>query len=102
MFSGLFGGYSLALKLTGHAVSGFTTVILLQLIIGSMLMLLLGVMGEYVARIFDEVKHRPRFLVSEEADLGSSSSSLPPVGVSVRPRSFQSSPTTERDSAHST
>lgn len=49
---------------TGRAVSGFTTVILLILITGSWLMLCLGVVGTYLGRVFDEVKKRPRFVVS--------------------------------------
>lgn len=49
----------------GIAVSGFTTVILLLLITGSALMISLGIIGTYIARIFDEVKYRPRYLVAE-------------------------------------
>lgn len=55
-------------KFTGQALTGFTTVILLQLIIGSCLMISLGIIGTYIARIFDEVKARPRYIVSEETD----------------------------------
>ena len=49
------------------AVTGFTTVILLLLIIGSTLMISLGIIGTYIARIFDEVKQRPRYIVLEKA-----------------------------------
>lgn len=59
------GLLALYYKATGIAVSGFTTVILLQLIIGSMLMIALGIIGEYLARIYEEVKGRPRYIVSE-------------------------------------
>ena len=52
-------------KLAGIAVDGFTTVILLLLLIGSTVMISLGIIGVYIARIFDEVKHRPRYLVQE-------------------------------------
>jgi len=54
----------------GIAVSGFTTVILLLLVIGSILMICLGIIGAYIARIFDEVKHRPRYLVAETITTG--------------------------------
>ncbi len=64
VFSVVFGVYTLALQLTGHSVSGFATVILLLLIIGSLLMISLGIIGIYLARIYDEIKHRPRYLVS--------------------------------------
>ena len=50
---------------SGLSVSGFTTVILLLLLIGSTLMISLGIIGTYIARIFDEVKGRPRYLISE-------------------------------------
>ena len=61
----LFAGYTIVYKLLGLAVSGFTTVILLQLIIGSICMLSIGVTGEYIARIYEEVKHRPRYVLAQ-------------------------------------
>jgi glycosyltransferase involved in cell wall biosynthesis len=48
------------------AKEGFTTVILLQLFVSSLILVSLGVIGEYIARIYDEVKMRPRYLVSEK------------------------------------
>lgn len=56
---------TLFLKLTGKAVSGFATVIILLLVIGSLLMISLGIIGEYIARIYEEVKARPRYIVSD-------------------------------------
>jgi polyisoprenyl-phosphate glycosyltransferase len=64
----LLGMETLYLKLTGQAVSGFATVILLELIIGSLLMISLGIIGEYLARIYEEVKGRPRYLVKESIE----------------------------------
>ena len=64
----LLGLETLYLKLTGQAVSGFATVILLELIIGSLLMISLGIIGEYLARIYEEVKGRPRYLVRESIE----------------------------------
>jgi len=61
----LLGLQTLYLKLAGRAVSGFATVILLQLIVGSLLMISLGIIGEYLARIYEEVKGRPRYLIKE-------------------------------------
>ncbi len=68
IFSLVFSVYTLVLQLTGHSVSGFATVILLLLIIGSLLMISLGIIGIYVARIYDEIKRRPRYLVSRTID----------------------------------
>lgn len=48
----------------GTAADGFTTVILLLLIIGSILMISLGIIGYYIAQIFAELKNRPRYLVA--------------------------------------
>ncbi|MCJ7690109.1 MAG: glycosyltransferase family 2 protein [Clostridiaceae bacterium] len=60
------GTQTLYMKLMGMALSGFTTVILLLLIIGSSLMISLGVIGSYIARIYEEVKYRPRYIVADE------------------------------------
>ena len=57
--------WTLYMKFAGTALSGFTTVILLQLIIGSALMFGLGTIGIYLARIYDEIKARPRYLIDE-------------------------------------
>ncbi len=61
----VFGAISLTQKLAGVAQPGFTTVILLLLIIGSFLMLSLGIIGYYLARIYDEIKGRPRYIISQ-------------------------------------
>ena len=47
----------------GNAVSGFTTLILALLIVGSFVMISLGIIGEYLARIYDEIKARPSYLI---------------------------------------
>lgn len=65
LFSLALGAQTLYRKLTGSALDGFTTVILLLLITGSALMIGLGIIGEYIARIYDEVKGRPRYVVRE-------------------------------------
>ena len=62
------GIQTLYLKLAGRAFTGFATVILLELIIGSLLMVSLGIIGEYLARIYEEVKGRPRYIVSESIE----------------------------------
>lgn len=52
----------------GTSVEGFTTVILLILIIGGFIMLSLGIIGHYLARIYEEVKGRPRYIISKVTD----------------------------------
>lgn len=65
LFSVIFGIQSLYRYFTGTALEGFTTVILLQLIIGSVLMISLGIIGHYLSRIYDEIKGRPRYIISK-------------------------------------
>ncbi len=57
--------HTLYMKFQGFALDGFTTVILLILITGSLLMISLGIIGVYMAKIYEEVKRRPRYIVSE-------------------------------------
>ena len=59
------GLQALRLWYEGRAVPGLTTVVLLQLILSGFLMLSLGIIGTYIARIYDEVKARPRYVVRE-------------------------------------
>ena len=53
----------------GHALEGFTTVILLLLIIGSLVMMSLGIIGYYISKIYEEVKGRPRYIISRTAGI---------------------------------
>jgi len=68
IFAVCLGINTLFQKIAGIAVSGFTTVILLQLIIGSLLMICLGIIGEYIARVYQEIKGRPRYLIKERIE----------------------------------
>ncbi|MCD7885520.1 MAG: glycosyltransferase family 2 protein [Lachnospiraceae bacterium] len=52
----------------GRAVEGFTTVILLILIIGSLVMISLGIIGYYIGKIYEEVKGRPRYLIARKIE----------------------------------
>jgi glycosyltransferase involved in cell wall biosynthesis len=52
--------------LYGDPVAGFPTLISTVCLIGGLLMFCLGIMGQYIARMYLEVKHRPVYLVKEE------------------------------------
>ncbi|MEE3438319.1 MAG: glycosyltransferase family 2 protein [Lachnospiraceae bacterium] len=52
-------------KITGVALGGFTTIILLQSFTGSIIMISLGIIGFYLARIYEEIKGRPRYIIAE-------------------------------------
>lgn len=62
------GLQTLYLKFAGGAEEGFPTVILVLLISSSVLMIALGIIGQYLARIYDEVKRRPRYLLHKSTD----------------------------------
>jgi dolichol-phosphate mannosyltransferase len=47
----------------GRVVPGFTTTILFILFLFGILFFILGIIGEYLARIYDEVKQRPNYIV---------------------------------------
>ena len=68
LFSIILAVQTLVKYLMGTAVEGFTTVILLILIIGGFLMLSLGIIGHYIARIYEEVKGRPKYIISKVTD----------------------------------
>jgi len=59
------GIQTIYMKFSGQALNGFTTVILLQLIIGSCVMISLGIIGIYLTKIYHEVKARPRYLIAK-------------------------------------
>jgi glycosyltransferase involved in cell wall biosynthesis len=55
----------------GRAVSGFVTTIITLLIIGSFIMISLGIIGEYIAKIYDEIKRRPPYLIEHTVGIDS-------------------------------
>ena len=68
LFSVILAIQTMVRYLCGTAVEGFTTVILLILIIGGFIMLSLGIIGHYIARIYEEVKGRPKYIISKVTD----------------------------------
>jgi len=65
LFSILLGLQTLYNKIYGHAVSGFTTVILIVLFLSSIIMISMGILGMYLSKIYDEVKNRPIFIIEK-------------------------------------
>ncbi len=63
IFAAILGIQSLCRFFNGTAQEGFTTVILIQLIVGSLIMISLGIIGHYLSRIYEEIKARPRYII---------------------------------------
>jgi len=68
LFSVVLAIQTLVKYIMGTAVEGFTTVILLILIIGGFIMVSLGIVGHYLARIYEEVKGRPQYIIRCKTD----------------------------------
>lgn len=64
IFSIGLGIQSLYYNFIGKAKEGFTTVIMLLLIIGSIIMISLGIIGYYISKIYEEIKGRPNYIIS--------------------------------------
>jgi len=64
MISVIFGIWALIDKIVGRALEGMTTVIIITIFIGSIIMISLGIIGYYIARIYEEIKGRPKYIIS--------------------------------------
>jgi dolichol-phosphate mannosyltransferase len=62
-FALFYGLWAVACKLTGHNLPGWTSLAVLVSLLGGIHLMVLGVMGEYIGRIFEEVKNRPLYIV---------------------------------------
>lgn len=60
----IFGVWALIDKIIGRALEGMTTVIIITIFIGSIIMISLGIIGYYIARIYEEIKGRPKYIIS--------------------------------------
>ncbi len=59
---------TLYIKIFGSAAPGFSTVIILQALLGSAILLGMGLIGEYLSRIYEEVKGRPLYVILEQLE----------------------------------
>lgn len=51
---------------TNTTLTGWTSIIILQLVFGGIILFILGLIGEYIGRIYDEAKDRPLYIIEEE------------------------------------
>ena len=61
----ILGGVALYQKVTGIALEGFTTVIIINLFTGSIIMMSLGIIGYYISKIYEEIQGRPKYIVKK-------------------------------------
>jgi hypothetical protein len=61
----------------GIAAPGFATIVVAMMFLSGIQLLSIGVLAEYVGRIYDEVKRRPIYLVSERLGAGLAPASAP-------------------------
>ena len=61
------GVYALYSRYAGIAVAGWTSVVIIVLVVGGVQTLLIGIIGEYLGKLFMEAKGRPRYIVREAA-----------------------------------
>lgn len=70
--------YSLVGWLSGEAVPGWTSLMMIVLVIGSVQMFVLGMMGEYIGRLYNQSRSRPLYIVS---DVAGEAHAIPRLGV---------------------
>lgn len=57
--------YVLIMRFLGHTIEGWATIMVAMLFLGSVQLICLGILGEYLGRVFNEVKPRPMYVVEE-------------------------------------
>ena len=60
---------AIVIKATGGFVPGITSVLLVVLLLGGIQLITVGIIGEYVGRVYDEVKRRPLYVVQERLNM---------------------------------
>ena len=69
-FAFLYAVVVLTLKILGYNEPGYTSTILTVLFLGGVQLIGIGILGEYVGRIYDEIKARPLYFIAENAGAG--------------------------------
>lgn len=60
--------WSIVMRLMGNAVAGWSSMTCIICLLGGVQLICIGVLGEYIGKIYMEVKHRPRYIISERTE----------------------------------
>jgi glycosyltransferase involved in cell wall biosynthesis len=63
-------------KMLGYTVDGWATIMVAMLFMGAVQLICLGILGEYLGRVFNEVKPRPMYIIEKDLTSGSDSTPL--------------------------
>ena len=85
------GAWAFYVKTRGIAVPGWTTIMILVALGSSVQLLVIGILGSYIGRIYEEVQHRPLYAVAKEVNF-SVSGQRDPMDASGDPRSCAQRP----------
>lgn len=69
LFAVILGIQSIVYKIIGKALEGFITVICIELLVGSICMINMGIMGVYIAKMYEEIKGRPRYIAASKVNI---------------------------------
>ena len=69
LFSVILGIHSIVYKIIGNELEGFRTVICIELLVGSICMINMGIMGVYIAKMYEEIKGRPRYIAASKVNI---------------------------------
>ena len=67
--------WSIAMRFMGNVVAGWSSMTCIICLIGGVQLVCLGILGEYIGKIYMEVKHRPRYIISERTEVKDTSNS---------------------------
>ena len=60
--------YCIVRHFTGHTITGWTTLALSVWAIGGLILLSIGIIGEYIGKIYLETKARPRYIIEKDLE----------------------------------
>ena len=67
--------WSIVMRFMGNVVAGWSSMTCIICLIGGVQLVCLGILGEYIGKVYMEVKHRPRYIISERTEVKDTSNS---------------------------